>query len=353
MDTADNRSITLLRLSRQCLSRPADAAEYDELFRAMSPVPCVYWSEPGSPPSLPLHTDFDDGAYNALRRSQREILKGRFGGGNIGYVDARDLELFACLYRKIPRPAWPQEELMELIRQEGPLNIGLMKELTGLLVKQITPALHKLQAAFLLFEDQADAEGDRAWYLFDEEFSDVDLQRYTPQEALCRVLPHFARLCVWFDTAMASAYYRLPQKLIASAAAQLEEEGTLVRAQTGEGQAGYVLSDDLAAIKSGVQSCPPAPQLLMLQQNDFLARSLSPSLAVRFASDWKLLYYLLLDGEIAGAVTGRFTFGPPELEDVVIELPERAQEAWREPILAAVAQKFPKAALRRYCGEIL
>ena len=45
-----------------------------------------------------------------------------------------------------------------------------MKRMTGLLVKQITPALHRLQEAFLVFEDQFDGEWDRGWYLFDEMF---------------------------------------------------------------------------------------------------------------------------------------------------------------------------------------
>lgn len=353
MHICSNRTITQLRLARQCLARPAELEEYDALFRAMSPVPCVYWSEPGSPPSLPLHADFDDAAYNALRRSQRQILKGRFAAGNIGYVDARDLELFACLYRKPLRPESVQAELLELIGQEGPLNIGLMKEMTGLLVKQITPALHKLQAAFLLFEDQADSAGDRAWYLFGEEFSGVDLQRYPPEEALCRILPRFARLCVLFDTAMAKAFYRLPERLIAAAFARLEAAGTLVRAETEEGQAGYVLAEDLAILRGELPACPAPPRILLLQQNDFLVKSLSPSLAGRFSSDWKTLYYLLLDGEIVGALTGRFTFGEPELEDVAVELPARGRQAWRAAILSAVAQKFPASTLRRYCGEAL
>ena len=104
------QDILRLRLARQCLSEPAGAADYDGLFRDLSPVASVYWSEPGSPPSLPGHTDFDDGAYNARRRAQRLIVKGRFAGGNVGYVDVRDLELFACLYRKPAKLDFPQPQ---------------------------------------------------------------------------------------------------------------------------------------------------------------------------------------------------------------------------------------------------
>ena len=73
------------------------------------------------------------------------------------------MELFAGLYRKPWKPDDTQELILALIDREGPLNIGLIKEMTGLLVKQITPALHKLQESFVLFEDQFDGEWDREW----------------------------------------------------------------------------------------------------------------------------------------------------------------------------------------------
>ena len=47
-----------------------------------------------------------------------------------------------------------------------------LKEESGLLVKEITPALHRLQEAFLIYEDQYDGEWDRGWYRFGEFFSD-------------------------------------------------------------------------------------------------------------------------------------------------------------------------------------
>lgn len=36
-----------------------------------------------------------------------------------------------------------------------------MNEETGMLVKEITPVLHRLQEAFLIYEDQYDGEWDR------------------------------------------------------------------------------------------------------------------------------------------------------------------------------------------------
>ena len=40
-----------------------------------------------------------------------------------------------------------------------------------MLVKEITPVLHRLQEAFLVYEDQYDGEWDRSWYRFGGDFS--------------------------------------------------------------------------------------------------------------------------------------------------------------------------------------
>ncbi len=343
--------IIQLRMKRQCLSRPVDKAGYDALFREMSPVPTIYWCEPGSPPTLPLHTEIDDYAYNSQRRSRREILKGRFAGGNIGYVAEEDLELFACLYRKeSPKLSSVQMELLELFRQEGPMNIGALKELTGYLVKVISPALHKLQEEFLVYEDQVDKEWDRSWYLFEGEFPQVDLNRYTKLEALKLLIPRAARLLVFFDEEMLKSFYRLPAKLIKEAFAALQLEGRIIQAEA-EGRKGYCLREDEAVLMEG-QVRENIPRVLMLQRNDFLVRSYADMLKEKFRSEWDTLYYLLIDGEFHGAVVGKFKFGPHVIEDVILDLPEKERTERREEILAVVYAVFDPAASRaiRYNG---
>lgn len=98
-----------------------------------------------------------------------------FRGGNLGWVDRRDWELYAGLYRKpLERFSDRQRAVLELLEREGPLNIQLIKEATGMLVKEITPVLHRLQEAFLVYEDQYDGEWDRSWYRFEEMFPETD-----------------------------------------------------------------------------------------------------------------------------------------------------------------------------------
>ncbi|MFQ9682009.1 MAG: hypothetical protein ACLRZH_19650 [Ruthenibacterium lactatiformans] len=199
-------NVTALRMRRHCLTRRAGAAEYDALYRDLSPGLNVHWHGFGQPPCLVERADFDDVEYNGRRQRQRILVKGRFQNGNIGFVEAAQMELFAGLYRRPYKPTEHSELLRELIGREGPLNIEAMKRMTGLLVKQITPALHRLQEAFLVFEDQFDGEWDRGWYLFDEMFPDVDPARISRAEALLRVLPRLAHRQVYLTAADAKDF---------------------------------------------------------------------------------------------------------------------------------------------------
>lgn len=206
-------NIISFRMERQCLISKADEAEYIKLYRDTQPGLNVYWNGFGEPPTLSFRANFDDIAFNRDRQLNRKLIKGRFAGGNLGWIEPCDLELFIALYRKpLTNPTEIQLRLLELIERGGPLNIQQIKEETGLLVKEITPALHRLQEAFLIYEDQYDGEWDRSWYKFVEMFPEVDLNKYTRLEALQIVLQRFAYRLVWFDTAMAKSFYKIPEK---------------------------------------------------------------------------------------------------------------------------------------------
>ena len=217
-----DEKIRALRMERQHLLTPANETEYDALYRDLQPGQNVYWNGFGQPPTLSFRADFDDLAYNKSRQFRRELIKGRFAGGNLGWILPEDLELFAALYRKpLKNATMTQQMLLERIEMSGPYTIGQLKEESGLLVKEITPALHRLQEAFLIYEDQYDGEWDRGWYRFDEFFSDFSLDRYTKTEALKIVLRRFAHRFVWFTPAMAKSFYKLPEKEIKLAIAGL------------------------------------------------------------------------------------------------------------------------------------
>lgn len=185
--------IISLRMERQYLTHKANEDEYITFYRDMQPGLNVYWNGFGDPPSLTFRANFNDIEFNRCRQAKRELVKGRFAGGNLGWVERGEMELFACLYRKpLGNMSFAQSKIIELIEREGPLNIQQIKEETGLLVKEITPILHRLQEAFLIYEDQYDGEWDRGWYMFGEMFTDISFEKYSRMEALKIVLQRFA-----------------------------------------------------------------------------------------------------------------------------------------------------------------
>jgi len=326
----DSSKIIALRIERQHFTHKANETDYIALYRDMQPGQNVYWNGFGDPPSLTYRADFDDIAYNRQRQADRTLAKGRFTGGNLGWVMAEDLELFACLYCKpLSKPTPRHTELLELIERQGPLNIQQMKESTGMLVKEITPALHRLQEAFLIYEDQHDGEWDRGWYRFYEMFPDVNVNRYTRLEALKIVLQRFAYRHVQFDIGMAKSYYKLSEKEIKAVIAALLEAGVLAEIDDA-----YFLQSDLALLETYAAVQPRF--IHAMHRNDFLVKSNEHWLKERYTHSYPdTMYYLLIDGEFRGVVAGKFRY-TPEIEDVMLDLPEDEAVTRKDEILQAV-----------------
>ena len=343
-----NRKIVSLRMERQGFAGQIGEAEYDALYRDLQPGMNVYWNGFGQPPVLSFRADFDDLEYNRARQLRRELVKGRFAGGNLGWIVPEDLELFMALYRKpMKEMTDDQRMLLELIEQQGPSSIQRMKEETGLLVKRITPALHRLQEAFILYEDQYDGEWDRGWYRFEEMFPDVNPDRYSRQEALRAVLMRFARRMVWFTAEMAKAFYRLPAKDIRAALDSLTENGVFM-----ERDGGYIRAEDAALL---AEYEPKEMHFVCaVHRNDFLYRAMEPELKEKFLPmcenlpyDHEMLQYLLIDGEFRGAVIGHFRNGPYDLNDVIGELPLERMEEIIEAVRSVNYGKTPE----RFLGK--
>lgn len=242
-----------------------------------------------------------------------------------------------------------QQMLLERIEMSGPYTIGQLKEESGLLVKEITPALHRLQEAFLIYEDQYDGEWDRGWYRFGEFFSDFSLDRYTKTEALKIVLRRFAHRFVWFTPAMAKSFYKLPEKEIKLAIAELVSEAVLV-----ESDGGYLLKEDAEMLKT--YTAPEFHSVYALHRNDPLykafepaLKSLAKSLTEGLPYDCDPLQYLLIDGVFHGAVVGHFRNGPYDLNDVRID--DASLLSRKEEIIAAVQTVNFGALPQRFMGE--
>lgn len=346
----NENSLTALRMERLHFINKADLdSGYDELFRDLSPVPAVFWSSPGDAPTLPFHTDFNDRVYNDRRRAVREIVKGRFQKGLVGYIEAKEQELFAALYKKpINCFSMLESEILDLLQREGPMNVQYMKQMTKHLIKELSPALNKLQQAYIVFEDQVDSEWDRAWYLMESEFPDFDINRYTVVEALEIVLYRFAKRLVAFDENMAKSYYKLNAKDIKTALENLVNAGSLVQTEFG-----YMLPDDIKFLGENDFELPKLA--LVIHRNDFLARTYEYVLNKRYISkEFKTMQYILINGEFKGAVYGNFRFSPNEIEDIVLDsdIDETEKEALKERIIDGVymANQY-ESPIKNYCGK--
>lgn len=259
-------NIIALRMERQHLTKKASEAEYNALYRDTQPGQNVYWNGFGDPPSLTYRADFNDIEYNRERQRERKLIKGRFCGGNLGWIEPEDLEIFACAFIKpLLKPTERQSVLLELIEHEGPMNIQQMKESTGMLVKEITPVLHRLQEAFLIYEDQNDGEWDRGWYKFTEMFPDADLAKYSRIDALKILIKRFSYRNVIFDVNMAKSFYKLPAKEIKAAIESLVAEKILI-----ESDDEYLLKYDFDLLQSYSDEIPKA--VYAMHRNDFLVK---------------------------------------------------------------------------------
>ncbi len=347
-----DKIIISLRMERQCFIDKVDESEYINLYRDMQPGQNVYWNGFGEPPTLSFRTDFNDIEFNCQRQLKRELIKGRFSGGNLGWIVPEDMELFVGLYRKpLAKPTADQLMILHLIETSGPYTIQQIKEETGLLVKQITPILHRLQEAFLIYEDQYDGEWDRGWYRFGEMFPNINQDRYTRNEALKIVLQRFAYRLVWFDTAMAKSFYKLPEKEIKLAVTELVSEGVLVAYNNG-----FVLKSD-AVFLEGYES-KEMHFVYALHRNDFLykchehiLKDYAKRLTEGLEYDHEPLQYLLIDGEFHGASVGHFRNGPYDLNDIVCDLSD-AEERKSEIIDAIQSVNFGKMPSRFMGNEI-
>ena len=338
-------------MKRQCLDKKPDQVAFDELFRLMTPVLPPHWCRPGSPPSLVFRGESEE--YNHIfdMRRRRIIVKGRFQGGAVAYIFADELPLFASIYSKDRYSlTFIETELLELLRQEGPMNIALMKEFTGHLSKEITPVLHKLQQKFLVFEDQVDNEWDRLWYPFESEFPDVDINKFKKIQALKTIIMRFVYLNVFINVQMINSFYKIPMTEIKEEVKELESEGTLQKVTIGKEQ-GYVMNRDIPLLEKEVR---PSKGIFVFHRNDYLVKSNEYQLKKRYNHDkYTVLQYILIDGEFRGTVVGFLKNGPFIIEDIVLDLEDTEADSRKQEILEAVkiVNNPTSSPIKRYCGR--
>lgn len=342
-------AILFERMRRQRLTDPLPTARgLKALVRTLQPLSTGAYARPGSPPRLAHRTAFDDTRATDRLRRRRELVKGRFQAGGIGYVLAEDLELYAnAFWRPLPRPSQIQERVLDAVQRAGPLTPRQIKEETELLNKQIMPALHRLQTACRVYEDQLDDDWDRPWYPFEAEWPQVEIHEERREESVREILLRFIHGHVFATPENARDWSRLPARVLNGCLRELERDGRVVtREVKGLGE-GFCLPGD-----AELPEAQPAPSSFVLHKGDFLTISRASELKRRFGTR-DILQYLLIDGDLCGAIRGHWGFKPYDVEDIVLDLPAAVRRARRGEILAAVAADYPPPRHRilRYAGS--
>ena len=203
----------------------------------------------------------------------------------------------------------------------------------------------------MIYEDQYDGEWDRGWYRFVEMFPEVNSDKYSKHEALKIVLQRFAHRLVWFDTAMAKSFYKIPEKEIKLAVDELVAKGVLVVSESG-----YILKSDAELL---VKYKPKTLDFVYaIHRNDFIykvnehiLKKMAKKLTEGLEYDHEPLQYLLIDGEFHGASVGHFRNGPYDLNDIVCDLPDA--ESRKNEIVEAVGTVNFGRIPKRFMGKEL
>ncbi|MFC1734573.1 DNA glycosylase AlkZ-like family protein [Candidatus Hydrogenedentota bacterium] len=343
------KAIIAERMRRQGLAEPLRTAHrYADLFRRLQPVSTVALTRPGDPPRLVHRTDFNDGRVADRMRARRQIVKGRFLGTNISYVLAEDLELYANAFsRSIAEPTPSVEKVLECVQTTGPLTARQIKEETGLLSKRIMPALHKLQKAFLVYEDQVDSEWDRAWYDFAAEWPEIEVSEDKRLESTITVLERFLKAHVFANREQFKDWSQLSVKTLTEALDTMETQDLITPCSIKGLGEGWTLTNDKFPTNA-----KPKKSVFMLHRADFLVRSHARELKRRFDGA-EVLQYLLIDGELCGAVLGHWRFGPYDVDDILLDLPKKTREGRRDAIIEAVTAEYclPRHRVLKYDGK--
>lgn len=337
------------RLRRQHLLKPVgNNDDYPSLFRIMQPVSPAWFSRPGNPPVLENRTSFKDSILTDRLRRDRIIVKGRFLSGNVGYVFADQLRIYAAAFlHPLTGMNMIQNIVFDTVQRGGPITAAQIKKETGLLSKEIGPALQRLQRAFLVYEDQIDNDWDRAWYDFPSEWPDIDLQNIDPVEALVSVLRAFLQAHVFATIRQIADWSGLPLKKVEAASNQLASEEKVNRVCAGSLGEGLVHGD-----VPDIGTPEKFKKVIVLGKSDMLVRSHATELKQRFAGQ-EILQYLLIDGRLLGAVVGHWRIGPHDVEDIDIHLPKNQADERMDEVLNAVASVYypPHSTIRKYMGK--
>ena len=188
-------------------------------------------------------------------RSRRQFVKGRFHGGTVGYVCADELSLYAAAYRRsMIRLDARQEAVIRALTYAGPLSPRQLRAETSLAHRPLMAAVHRLERAFVVCEDQTDDAWNRPLHFVEREFPDLWQQAPTPEVAMVEVLARLLDVQVFATTAQLAADSGLGKRVVTSTVDAMARVKR-VEAATMEGEpAGWRLTRDETSGDDGATS---------------------------------------------------------------------------------------------------
>ncbi len=341
-----------LRMERLGFTNPAESeAEYDDIFRRLQPVSTEYFTEPGRPPAIRDRALFDDVFYNRLLRQNQDIIKARFQGNTISYVLRDEIEMYASAFAKpISKVDETMMELYTVLNQVGPMDKSQLIEELDLKGPVVTKILQKFQRAFRVYELQPDKFGEQVWQTFESEWPEFDIEKYNAVEAKKEVIKRFIENIVVAEFDMISDWSRFSKRETKEVIANLEESGIIEK--IGESsKVFWCLPEDREEIRNRMM-VQIIPSIHVLHKADYLYRAYESKLKVQYKGK-EILQYILIDGEIKGAVEGHWRIGPHNIENIIVNIPEHEKVIRKDEIIAELAKLYhpPYSNILRYDGE--
>ncbi len=223
-----------------------------------------------------------------------------------------------------------QEAVIRALTYSGPLSPRQLREETGLAHRPLMAAVHRLERAFVVCEDQTDSAWDRPLHLVEREFPDLWQQAPDPEAAAAEVLARLLHTQVFATTAQLAAGSGLGKRVVGSTITTMERSAR-VEAVTMDGLEGWQQSGDRP-------TAGDVGLVRVLHLRDPLVRPRLDELALQYDGR-EVLQYLLIGDEIHGAACGHWRIKAHDVEDVIIDDAHVAD--WREDTLEAVRRRYP------------
>jgi len=328
-----------LRMERLGFSIPAESeAEYDEIFKKLQPVSTEYFTEPGRPPAIRDRALFDDVDYNRLLRQNQDIIKARFQGNTISYVLRDEFELYAAAFAKpISKVDDTMMELYTVLNQVGPMDKSQIMEELDLKGPVVTKILQKFQKAFMVYELQPDKFGEQVWQTFESEWPEFDIEKLDAMETKKIVITRFIQNMVITDFNMIKDWSRFSIRDTKEIIAELEENG-IIEAMGEGNESLWCLPEDRGGILNRMM-VQIQPSVYVIHKADYFYRAHESKLKEQYKGK-EILQFILIDGEIKGAVEGHWRIGPHNIANIIVDIPEHEAADRKEEIIAEVAKLY-------------